>query len=365
MPADEGIQRLGPRCFSAYAGKPPGRAWWTACKSHVRQAPLRQLLHLPGDGRITLSLPMGLSLLLGNVERLGGSWQRAAQISLYLKPEGQLMTQGQELRDPDRAHARRDRGASTDQQRTKRSKELQEQSGLGEALASELPDNPLAWRSSSVTPKQKSTRTSAGCLASTPGRAAQGVKQAQLDLVWVERLSAILKLGDRFVFGLTVLLVLDPAAGDRQYHSSAYREPPQRDRGDQAGRRYRWLRTPPLPLYGRALRPGRRHPVLGAAGVRPELAERLGGQPRRVSTAAISPSPAYRLGDGLSLTCIGAVAARAGSVPGWPWRGTCGSSLRDSDKQLNSLWKKWVYFGNLYTRFPVRSWQCLHCATIQ
>jgi cell division transport system permease protein len=34
------------------------------------------------------------------------------------------------------------------------------------------------------------------------------VQQAQLDLVWVERLAAILKLGDRFVFGLTVLLVL-------------------------------------------------------------------------------------------------------------------------------------------------------------
>ena len=33
------------------------------------------------------------------------------------------------------------------------------------------------------------------------------VQQAQLDLVWVERLAAILKLGDRFVFGLTVLLV--------------------------------------------------------------------------------------------------------------------------------------------------------------
>ncbi|WP_033984563.1 cell division protein FtsX, partial [Pseudomonas aeruginosa] len=34
------------------------------------------------------------------------------------------------------------------------------------------------------------------------------VQQAQLDLVWVERLSAILKLGERFVFGLTILLVL-------------------------------------------------------------------------------------------------------------------------------------------------------------
>ena len=33
------------------------------------------------------------------------------------------------------------------------------------------------------------------------------VQQAQLDLLWVERLSAILKLGERFVFGLTLLLV--------------------------------------------------------------------------------------------------------------------------------------------------------------
>ena len=36
---------------------------------------------------VALSLPMGLSLLLSNVERLGGSWQRAAQISLYLQLE--------------------------------------------------------------------------------------------------------------------------------------------------------------------------------------------------------------------------------------------------------------------------------------
>ena len=34
-----------------------------------------------------------------------------------------------------------------------------------------------------------------------------GVQQAQLDPLWVERLTAILKLGDRFVFGLTLLLV--------------------------------------------------------------------------------------------------------------------------------------------------------------
>ncbi len=150
---------------------------------------------------ITLSLPMGLSLLLGNVERLGGSWQRAAQISLFLDLKASE-TQGQDLREqiekmPDVIEAQlisRDDAL----------KELQEQSGLGEALK-ELPDNPLP-AVISVTPKQIDKAQ----LDALRQRLSElpGVQQAQLDLVWVERLSAILKLGDRFVFGLTILLVL-------------------------------------------------------------------------------------------------------------------------------------------------------------
>ena len=45
---------------------------------------------------VALSLPMGLSLLLNNVERLGGSWQRAAQISLYLQMDASN-AQGEQL----------------------------------------------------------------------------------------------------------------------------------------------------------------------------------------------------------------------------------------------------------------------------
>ncbi|WP_313465796.1 permease-like cell division protein FtsX [Pseudomonas nitroreducens] len=150
---------------------------------------------------ITLSLPMGLSLLLNNVERLGGSWQRAAQISLFLDLKASE-AQGQDLREqiekmPDVIEAQlisRDDAL----------KELQEQSGLGEALK-ELPDNPLP-AVISVTPKQIDKAQ----LDALRQRLSElpGVQQAQLDLVWVERLSAILKLGDRFVFGLTILLVL-------------------------------------------------------------------------------------------------------------------------------------------------------------
>jgi cell division transport system permease protein len=149
---------------------------------------------------IALSLPMGLSLLLNNVERLGGSWQRAAQISLYLQldasaNEGQgLVTQIKQLPGvADAEYISREQALN----------EFQQQSGLGEALK-ELPENPLPGVVL-VTPQQ----VDKAALEALRTRLAElpKVQQAQLDLVWVERLAAILKLGDRFVFGLTVLLV--------------------------------------------------------------------------------------------------------------------------------------------------------------
>ena len=149
---------------------------------------------------VALSLPMGLSLLLSNVERLGGSWQRAAQISLYLKLDASAQ-EGEALRTqikglPGVAEAEYvSREQALD--------EFQQQSGLGEALR-ELPDNPLPGVIV-VTPAE----VDKSALEALRQRLAElpKVELAQLDLVWVERLAAILKLGDRFVFGLTVLLV--------------------------------------------------------------------------------------------------------------------------------------------------------------
>lgn len=149
---------------------------------------------------VALSLPMGLALLLDNVERLGGSWQRAAQISLYLQLETDAAA-GQALREqilemPDVADAE---WISREQAL----EEFQQLSGLGEALR-ELPDNPLPGVVV-VTPNEVDKAKLEALrqrLAKLPG-----VEQAQLDLLWVERLAAILKLGDRFVFGLTLLLI--------------------------------------------------------------------------------------------------------------------------------------------------------------
>ena len=81
---------------------------------------------------IALSLPMGLSLLLSNVERLGGSWQRAAQISLFLKLEASP-AEAQRLRDE--IAAMDDVAAADWISREQALEEFQQLSGLGEALA--------------------------------------------------------------------------------------------------------------------------------------------------------------------------------------------------------------------------------------
>ncbi|MFK3772402.1 permease-like cell division protein FtsX [Pseudomonas sp. NPDC089406] len=149
---------------------------------------------------VALSMPMGLSLLLKNVEKLGGSWQRAAQISLYLKLDASSRD-GEALRDEIKGMA----GVAEAQyvSREQALEEFQQQSGLGEALR-ELPDNPLPGVVV-VTP----TEVDKPALEALRQRLAElpRVEAAQLDLVWVERLAAILKLGDRFVFGLAVMLI--------------------------------------------------------------------------------------------------------------------------------------------------------------
>ena len=149
---------------------------------------------------VALSLPMGLSLLLSNVERLGGSWQRAAQISLYLKLDA-TAREGEALRTQIKGLPG---VAEADYvSREQALNEFQQQSGLGDALR-ELPENPLPGVIV-VTPAE----VDKPALEALRQRLAElpKVELAQLDLVWVERLAAILKLGDRFVFGLTVLLV--------------------------------------------------------------------------------------------------------------------------------------------------------------
>jgi cell division transport system permease protein len=150
---------------------------------------------------IALCLPMGLALLLDNVERLSGTWQHAARISVFLEMSVSD-AEGQALRDD---IAGMPQVARADWiSREQALLDFQAVSGLAEALR-ELPDNPLPG-SVLVTPAtvdQAELEALRQRLAELPG-----VELAQLDLLWVERLGALLALGDRFLFGVTVLLVL-------------------------------------------------------------------------------------------------------------------------------------------------------------
>lgn len=150
---------------------------------------------------VALSLPMGLALLLDNVERLGGSWQRAAQISLFLDLAASERD-GEALRE--QIAGMDDVAEAEWVSREQALEEFQQLSGLGQALK-ELPENPLPGVVL-VTPQEVDKAKLEALrlrLAELPR-----VEQAQLDLVWVERLSAILRLGDHFVFGLSLLLIL-------------------------------------------------------------------------------------------------------------------------------------------------------------
>jgi cell division transport system permease protein len=146
---------------------------------------------------VALSMPMGLSLLLSNVERLGGSGSARRRFrctcSSSQPAEGERCAR-------DQGHAGRGR-----------CRIRQPRSGAGRVPAAVRPGR------SPRAAGQPAARRGAGDAEEVDKPALEAlrqklselpkVQQAQLDLVWVERLAAILKLGDRFVFGLTVLLV--------------------------------------------------------------------------------------------------------------------------------------------------------------
>lgn len=149
---------------------------------------------------VALSLPMGLALLLDNVSQLGGSWQRAAQISLFLELDSGD-TYGEALREEIAGHP--DVAEAQWIGREQALAEFQEQSGLGEALR-ELPDNPLPG-SVLVTPEVIDKEALVALLEELKNM--PKVEQAQLDLMWIERLAAILHVGENFIFALSVLLI--------------------------------------------------------------------------------------------------------------------------------------------------------------
>lgn len=150
---------------------------------------------------IALALPTGLHVLLDNLQRAGGSWDGAAQISLFLKPH---VDEDRALALADRLRQRTDiKGVhyiSPDQAL----EEFQSQSGFGEVLEN-LSQNPLPG----VLVLQPLIGTE------NPARAEEmmanlkrlpEVDLAQLDMQWLKRLFAILDTVERGVVIIAILL---------------------------------------------------------------------------------------------------------------------------------------------------------------
>lgn len=152
---------------------------------------------------IVLALPMGLSVLIVQVERLGIDWQRAAQLSVYLEDE--LDAEGA-VKLQQQIDALAEVEATQLLDRELALAEFQQHSGLGDALQ-QLAYNPLP-NLILVTPQ--SIDGGAEALQPLRDQLAQmtGVDEVQIDLLWVERLTSILKMVERFTGGLAILLII-------------------------------------------------------------------------------------------------------------------------------------------------------------
>jgi len=152
---------------------------------------------------VSLSLPAALQVLVKNAENITQSWNSAAEISLFIN-KGRSEQSIQSLLS--RIKAFREVETVSYISRDQALEEFQRLSGFGEAL-SYLDDNPLP-AVVTVTPSVKySSPTGARELLAKLEREPE-VNFGRLDIEWLERLQALLKLLEKTVLAIAALLVL-------------------------------------------------------------------------------------------------------------------------------------------------------------
>lgn len=166
----------------------------------LARAPLTAFMTVAVIG-ITLALPAALYALLGNLQRVGGGWDEGARISVFLRL-GASQTATQALAGQIRAMP----GVADVRyiSPTAALKEFKRLSGFGNTLDL-LDSNPLPAVLLVRPANQGASAGAAQKLAQTLGRL-PGVALAQFDLEWVRRLDAILRLAQRGVLILALLL---------------------------------------------------------------------------------------------------------------------------------------------------------------
>ncbi|MGB5180213.1 MAG: permease-like cell division protein FtsX [Gammaproteobacteria bacterium] len=152
---------------------------------------------------IALAMPSGLYLLLGNLERLGGSWDGQASLSVFLQQDitdKQARTLADRVRDwPEVASVQ----LITPSQALE---EFGQLSGFADVLGV-LEENPLPFVLI-VLPAGDSIDPAAASALRERFSKLPETALAQLDLQWVQRLAAILDIAQRVILIISALLAL-------------------------------------------------------------------------------------------------------------------------------------------------------------
>jgi cell division transport system permease protein len=168
----------------------------------LAQQPMASLLTIVVMG-IALALPACLDVLVRNAQAVGGNWDRALDISIYLK---QSVDAPSATRLVENIKRRKDVKTVQFIKADEALKEFREHSGFGEALQA-LTDNPLP-STLVITPADALTTPAALEALSRELRALPEVEVVQLDTAWVQRYLAILETVRRVVTLVAVLLAI-------------------------------------------------------------------------------------------------------------------------------------------------------------
>ncbi len=152
---------------------------------------------------VSLSLPAALQVLVKNAETITESWNSAAEISLFIDKQRSERTIQSLLT---RISAYPEVSAVTYIDRDQALDEFQKLSGFGEAIAY-LDDNPLP-AVITVTPDSQHASPNGARELLKKLELEPEVSFGRLDIEWLERLQAVVRLLERTVLAIALLLVL-------------------------------------------------------------------------------------------------------------------------------------------------------------
>lgn len=150
---------------------------------------------------VALALPAGLRVFVNNADVLSNSWESVADLTVFLEFS---IDENAAIEVADRVQAREDVDRVEFITRDDALEEFRARSGFADALDA-LEDNPLPH--TLVVRPATDALTSVEILAADLN-ALEEIQFVQIDTAWVERLRAMLELGQRFVDIATILLGL-------------------------------------------------------------------------------------------------------------------------------------------------------------